>query len=95
MELSSEEKKQVEYGTEVKNFINSDAYTEFVYPQLMALLNKDLPKPDTTGWEDAYRLAYAETTAVNTLHSMMQRMADNADALLAKSQEEPMDIQDA
>jgi hypothetical protein len=84
MGLTNDEQKQLAYAQEVKAFISSEAWAEFVWPTIMQLVNKEFPKPDGPGWEQKYVHAYALVECANTMKSTLMNIADQVDHLKKK-----------
>lgn len=71
------EDKEKEYSTQIKDFLGSDAWKDYALPLIYEALQKELPAPNTKGWEDKYRYAFALSTAftmvINSLHNLSSK----------------------
>lgn len=92
MELTPEETLQIEYGKATKLFLESPAFTDYAWPRIIQLINQEFPKPDSVGWEEKYRHAYALVSAANTIHSMLKSSVDTAQRVEKKVTEVEPDI---
>lgn len=92
MSLKSQEQQQLEYSTAVKLFIESPAFTDYVWPEVMRVINAEFPKPDTEGWETKYIHAFTLVESAKALNSTLQNMAAQAEYLRKKQTQEEPDI---
>ena len=66
--------KEREHILKVKEFVNSEAYRDYLMPLIMKVVSQELPKPGTDRWQERYTYHYALTEAmtllVNTLTNL-------------------------
>jgi len=76
-------KKNVEktYISTIKQFVNSDAWREYLRPMLNKVLQGELPKPTTSHWQDKYRYYYALANAFSSFINALENLANKEDFL--------------
>lgn len=67
--------KEDHYISEVKNFIQSDTWKEYLLPLLNASVQKELPKPNEKGWQERYIYAHALASAFAMFINSMTNLA--------------------
>jgi len=73
--------KEEIYISKIKEFVNSEAWTEYLRPILNNLLQGELPKPNTPDWEEKYRYYYALANAFSAFINALENMANKEDFL--------------
>ena len=68
--------KEKEHLAEIKNFVNSKAWKDYVRPLLNKTLQGELPKPNRKGWEEQYRYYYAFAQAFSTFINALENLAN-------------------
>jgi len=60
---------------EVKGFVNSDAWKEYLLPMLLSAVQKELPVPTEKGWQEKYRSAFALSSAISLIVNTLTNTA--------------------
>jgi hypothetical protein len=66
---------------EVKAFLKTDAWSEFLLPTLLSTVQKELPTPTQKGWQEKYRTAFALSSAISLIINSLNNMASRDEFL--------------
>jgi tRNA nucleotidyltransferase/poly(A) polymerase len=66
---------------EIKAFLKTDAWNEYLLPMLMASVQKELPPPSEKGWQEKYRNAFALSSAISLIINSLKNTASKDEFL--------------
>lgn len=63
------------YSQEIKQFLSSNAWKEYLYPAIMQVVSAQLPDPSEIGWEMKYQKMFALSSAFQLIMNSLESAA--------------------